>query len=61
MRLSILGYANIGLFYNATSLTRGVSNSVVLRPKVIVLERANRMIYNVDELRKDYRLKLYLM
>jgi len=32
-----------------------------LKANVIVLERLNRMIYNVNELRKNYRLKLYLM
>jgi len=31
------------------------------KANVIVLEKLNRMIYNVNELRKNYRLKLYLM
>ena len=35
--------------------------ALLLKANVIVLEELNRMIYNVNELRKNYRLKLYLM
>jgi len=38
-----------------------VEIAMLLKANVIVLERLNRMIYNVDDLRKNYRLKLYLM
>jgi len=38
-----------------------VEIAMSLKANVIVLEKLNRMIYNVNELRKNYRLKLYLM
>jgi len=38
-----------------------VEIAMLLKANVIVLERLNRMIYSVNELRKNYRLKLYLM
>jgi len=38
-----------------------VDIAMLLKANVIVLEELNRMIYNVNELRKNYRLKLYLM
>jgi len=38
-----------------------VDIALLFKANVIVLERLNRMIYNVGDLRKNYRLKLYLM
>ena len=38
-----------------------VEIALLLKAYVIVLEELNRMIYNVNDLRKNYRLKLYLM
>jgi len=38
-----------------------VEIAMLFKANVIVLEKLNRMIYNVNELRKNYRLKLYLM
>jgi len=38
-----------------------VEIAMLLKANVIVLERLNRMISHVNYLRKDYRLKLYLM
>jgi len=38
-----------------------VEIAILLKANVIVLEKLNRMIYNVNELRKNHRLKLYLM
>jgi len=38
-----------------------VEIALLLKANVIVLEELNRMIYNVNDLRKNYRLKLYLM
>jgi len=35
--------------------------AMLLKANVIVLERLNRMISHVNDLKKDYRLKLYLM
>ena len=35
--------------------------ALLLRANVIVLERLKKMISHVNELKKDYRLKLYLM
>jgi len=34
---------------------------MLLKANVIVLERLTKMIYHVGDLRKNYRLKLYLM
>jgi len=34
---------------------------MLLKANVIMLERLNRMISHVNDLKKDYRLKLYLM
>jgi len=38
-----------------------VEIALLLKANVIVLEELNKMIYDVNELRKNYRLKLYLM
>jgi len=38
-----------------------VEIAMLLKANVIVLERLNRMICHVNNLRKNYRLKLYLM
>ena len=38
-----------------------VEVALLLKANVIILEKLNRMINHVDELRKNYRLKLYLM
>jgi len=38
-----------------------VEIAMLLKANVIVLERLNKMISHVDDLKKDYRLKLYLM
>jgi len=38
-----------------------VEIAMLLKANVIVLEELNRMIKHVDDLRKNYRLKLYLM
>jgi len=38
-----------------------VEIAMLLKANVIVLERLNKMIYHVNDLRKNYRLKLYLM
>jgi len=35
--------------------------AMLLKANVVVLERLNRMISHVNDLKKDYRLKLYLM
>ena len=46
----------------ATKVGRWIVDiALLLKANVIVLERLNRMIYNASELRKNYRLKLYLM
>jgi len=34
-----------------------VEIALLLKVNVIVLERLNKIIYNINELRKDYRLK----
>jgi len=39
----------------------GVEIALLLKANVIVLEKLNRMISRVNNLRKNYRLKLYLM
>jgi len=38
-----------------------VDIALLLKANVIVLEELNKMIYHVGDLRKNYRLKLYLM
>jgi len=38
-----------------------VDIAMLFKANVIVLEELNRMIYHVNDLRKNYRLKLYLM
>jgi len=38
-----------------------VEIALLLKANVIVLEELNKMIYRVNDLRKNYRLKLYLM
>jgi len=38
-----------------------VKIALLLKANVIVLERLKKMIYHVGDLKKDYRLKLYLM
>ena len=38
-----------------------VDIAMLLKANVIVLERLTKMIYHVGDLRKNYRLKLYLM
>mgnify|MGYP001772590378 CR=1 FL=1 len=38
-----------------------VDIALLLKANVIVLEELNKMINHVDDLRENYRLKLYLM
>jgi len=38
-----------------------VEIAMLLKANIIVLERLKRMIKHVNDLKKDYRLKLYLM
>jgi len=38
-----------------------VDIALLLKANVIVLERLTKMIYHINDLRKNYRLKLYLM